>query len=87
VYSLPDEIFLSGSFTMAKARKEASHAVTFAKGGSGHMFGEQSANKVKAGQTAKPTGDAGGKFAAGGSGKMFGFRPSTTQTAGRTSSS
>ncbi len=72
---------------MAKARKEASHDVTFAKGGKGHMFGEQSANKVKAGQTAKPEGDAGGKFAKGGSGKMFGYRPSEAQVAGRTSSS
>ena len=71
---------------MAKARKEASHAVTFAKGGSGHMFGQQSANKVKAGQTAKPAGDSGGKFAAGGKGKMFSFQGSNAQTSGRTSS-
>jgi hypothetical protein len=82
---LPKEVFSLGVFTMAaKVKKESTHNVEFAQGGSGHMFGEQSANKVKAGQTAKPEGDAGGKFATGGKGKMFGFRPSNAAKAGQT---
>ena len=72
---------------MAKARKEASHNVTFAKGGKGHMFPEQAADAMKPGVTRDATAkDTGQKqhFAKGGSGHMFGFRPAGAQVAGRT---
>ena len=69
-----------------KVKKEASHNVEFAEGGDGHMFGPQAANPEKAGQTAKPEGNApGAKFAEGGKGKMFGYRPSAPAEAGKTS--
>jgi hypothetical protein len=73
---------------MAKARKEASHSVTFAKGGKGHMFGQQAADKMKPGTTRDKTAtdDLSQKWAQGGKGKMFGFQPANAQTAGRTSS-
>jgi hypothetical protein len=44
---------------------------TFAAGGSGKMFGQQSAGPQKPGVTEK-SGSGGGKFGKGGSGKMFG---------------
>ena len=43
-----------------------------AKGGSGHMFGKQSAGNRKPGVTGKADSGRGGKFAKGGSGGMFG---------------
>jgi len=74
---------------MAKARKEASHSVTFAKGGKGHMFGQQAADAMAPGTTrdksASDTGQSDHKIH-GGKGKMFGFQPSNSQVAGRTSS-
>jgi hypothetical protein len=71
---------------MAKARKEASHDVTFAKGGKGHMFPEQAADRMKPGVTRDTTGtdNKSQKWAQGGKGKMFGFRPASAQVAGRT---
>lgn len=74
---------------MAKARKEASHAVTFAKGGKGHMFPQQAADKMVPGRTrdvsAKDTGQHSHTIS-GGKTKMFGFQPANSQVAGRTSS-
>tara|TARA_R110000868_G_scaffold15215_2_gene69546 strand:+ start:107 stop:334 length:228 start_codon:yes stop_codon:yes gene_type:complete len=58
---------------MAKSTKVVkSSPGAFAKGGSGKMFGKQSAGPQKPGQSAS-MGSGGGKFAAGGKGKMAGF--------------
>jgi hypothetical protein len=75
---------LSGSDSVK--RNEKQHDVTFAKGGSTKMFGEQGAEEQKPGGTAHKTGndqgpsDQGGngpvvgdKFASGGKTKMFAF--------------
>lgn len=68
---------------MAKMKKETSKSTQFAVGGSGHMFGKQSAGKQAPGTTAhQASGD--GKFAQGGKGKMFGFRPTYTARPGIT---
>ena len=68
-------------------RHEKSHDVEFAKGGSGHMFGEQAAGEVKPGITSKPPdqGGKGAEFAKGGSGKMFGYKGAADAQAGITS--
>lgn len=71
---------------MAGVKKESSHNVEFAKGGSTHMFGQQQAEAAKSGQTGDPGGTGkGAEFAKGGSGKMFGFAGSQPAKAGVTS--
>ena len=72
---------------MAKYKQEGEHDVTFVKGGSGHMAGQQSAGPMGSGVTGKTksaTG-VGPKFASGGKTKMYGFSPSQSQKSGRTS--
>lgn len=71
---------------------EKTHNVEFAKGGSGHMFGEQAAESVTDNGMAGHTGDPsatdsapGDKFASGGSHKMFGFQGAVPARAGITS--
>lgn len=72
---------------MAKSRTEKSHDVTFAKGGTDHMFPQQAADKVKPGATRDLTAkdNLGQKFAAGGAGKMFGYAGSQPAQSGKTS--
>lgn len=70
---------------MAKSKEISSKNTTFAKGGTGKMFGQQGANPQGAGETGHDAADGvGGKFATGGKGKMFGFRPSSPARAGQT---
>lgn len=79
---------------MAKQKKETSHNVEFAKGGTTPMFGhgdrtttapQEQAGEAKEGQTGKSAGaGAGDKYACGGSTKMFGFSPSVPAKAGQT---
>jgi hypothetical protein len=77
--------------TSAKVtHNETSHDVTFAKGGSTHMFGEQVAGERtgsdKSPSTGKPDSSGpGAEFAKGGSGKMFGFAGSMPARDGITS--
>jgi hypothetical protein len=66
-----------------KSKQKSSKSVTFAKGGSGKMFGKQSAGTQKPAQTAQ-AGKGGGKFAKGGSGKMFGKQSTGKQKPGQT---
>jgi hypothetical protein len=68
------------------ATKEKSHNVEFAKGGKGHMFPEQAAEKQKPGRTADPsaTDSQGQKYAEGGKGKMFGYTGVQSAQAGKT---
>lgn len=68
---------------MKGSKQKSCKSVTFAKGGSGKMFGKQSAGSQKSGQTAQ-AGKGGGKFAKGGSGKMWGKQPANSQKSGRT---
>lgn len=70
-----------------KVKKEKSEkSVQFAKGGNTRMFGQQQAEKAKAGQTGDPgTTGKGAEFAKGGGGKMFGFAASQPARAGITS--
>lgn len=67
-------------------RGEKTSNVEFAKGGSGHMFGEQQASSQTPKQTGKngATGK-GAQFAAGGSTKMHGFAGVQSAQAGITS--
>lgn len=71
---------------MPTARKETSHNVEFAKGGSTKMFGEQQAEPAKSGQTGDPgaTGK-GAEFAKGGNTKMHGYAGSQPARSGITS--
>ena len=72
---------------MAKSKEVSEKKVTFAKGGTTKMFGQQGAEPQKAGESGhdpKSQG-AGAKFAKGGSGKMFGFRASEPAKAGQSS--
>jgi hypothetical protein len=79
----------------AKVKKETSHNVEFAKGGTTPMFGEQAADEQPAGTTRHGDqgksdmwgegGRTGDKFAAGGSTKMFGFTGSLPAKGGITS--
>ena len=52
-----------------KSKEMSSKPMTFAKGGSGKMFGKMSTGTQVPGQTAS-MGRGGGKFAAGGKNKM-----------------
>jgi hypothetical protein len=68
---------------VAKSKQESEHDVTFAEGGSTHMFGPQKAGPDKPGNTGKDPGSS-AKYAEGGKGKMFGFAGSQAQEPGRT---
>lgn len=57
---------------------------SFAKGGSGKMFGKQSAGPKSPGITGKAQSGSGGKFAKGGSGKMFGKQSAGPRSPGKT---
>lgn len=65
---------------MSKASKTS--APPFAKGGSGKMFGKDSAGTQKPGVSSQE-GKGGGKFAAGGKGKMFGKQSAGPMPSGR----
>jgi hypothetical protein len=66
---------------MAKGTKVISSSTpNFIKGGSGKMFGKDSAGPTKAGTTAAGAGKGGGKFGKGGSGKMFGKQSASPKT-------
>jgi hypothetical protein len=68
-----------------KKVREAEHDVTFAEGGSDHMFGKQSASPDTPGNTGKTQKAApGAKFAEGGKGKMYGFNASQPAKSGQT---
>ena len=74
----------------AGSATEKSHDVTFAKGGTDHMFGEQEAGSRTSGDKSPSTGKPddhgpGEKFAAGGKGKMFGYQGSVPARDGITS--
>jgi hypothetical protein len=67
-----------------KSKEIKSKSVQFAKGGKGHMFGQQGANPQQAGESGHAAADGkGAAFAKGGSGKMFGFRPSAPARPGQ----
>lgn len=55
-----------------------------AKGGSGKMFGKQTAGTKSPGSTGKTQSGDGGKFAKGGSGHMFGKQTAGARTPGKT---
>jgi hypothetical protein len=57
---------------------------SFAKGGSGKMFGRQTAGPKTAGITGKAQAGSGGKWAKGGSGHMFGRQNAGTRVSGKT---
>jgi hypothetical protein len=74
---------------MAGGGKGASKVIksgggSFAKGGSGKMFGKQSAGPKTPGVTGKAQSGSGGKFAKGGSGHMFGRQNAGTRVPGKT---
>lgn len=67
-------------------RHEKTHDVTFAKGGSTPMFGEQQANPDKSGQTGKEdVNGKGAQYAEGGKTPMYGFTGSLPARSGITS--
>lgn len=68
-----------------KSKEISSKKVTFAKGGSGKMFGKQHAGPQKPDVSGKSTKGDGGKFAKGGGGKMFPFRKTAPAKAGMSS--
>jgi len=68
---------------MASTKVKSSSKPGFAKGGSGHMFGKQSAGPKSAGITGKAQSGSGGKWAKGGSKQMFGKQNAGTRTPGR----
>jgi len=59
-------------------------APAFGKGGSGKMFGKQSAGPKSPGITGKAQSGSGGKFAKGGSGHMFGRQSANPRASGKT---
>lgn len=67
-----------------KSKVTKSSTPAFAKGGSGHMFGKQTAGTKSPGSTGKVQSGGGGKFAKGGSGKMFGKQSASPRTPGKT---
>ena len=73
---------------MGKVVSKSAKPESFAKGGSGHMFGKGGAQPSPAGQSA-PTNKPGPgeKFATGGSGHMFGRGHANEATAGQSSKS
>jgi hypothetical protein len=70
----------------AKYKSETQKDVTYAEGGSDHMFGEQQAEPQTPAHTGQEdTKGPGAKYAEGGKGKMFGYNPSVPAKAGITS--
>jgi hypothetical protein len=69
---------------MAKSKVKSTKAGNFAKGGSGHMFGKQSAGPMKPGVTGKSNSGNGGKWAKGGSGHMVGKQSANPRRPGVT---
>lgn len=57
---------------MAKGKSKSRSSPAFAKGGNGHMVGQQHTGTQKPGQTSTQATSTGGKFASGGSGHMVG---------------
>lgn len=55
-----------------KGKSKSRSSPTFAKGGGGHMVGQQHTGTQTPGQTATKASGGGGKFAQGGSGHMVG---------------
>lgn len=71
---------------MAKSKELSSKSASFAKGGSGKMFGQMKTGTQKPGQSAQ-MGRGSGKFAQGGpSGKVGNQRPSVSAKPGVTAS-
>jgi hypothetical protein len=67
-----------------KSKVEKSSSPSFAKGGSGHMFGKQVAGTKTPGVTGHTVEGGGGNFAKGGSGHMFGKQSANQKVAGQT---
>lgn len=67
---------------MATKKNGGLKKATFAKGGSGKMFGKQAAGPQKPGVVGKSNSGNGGKFAKGGSKGMFPFRKTAPAKAG-----
>ena len=57
---------------MAKGKSKSRSSPTWAKGGNGHMLGQQHAGPQTPGQTASNASQSGGEWAKGGSGHMVG---------------
>jgi hypothetical protein len=53
-----------------QSKTKSKSSPTFARGGSGHMVGQQHAGPQKPGTTATDASGSGGKFASGGRGHM-----------------
>jgi len=66
-----------------KSKVISSSKPAFAKGGSGGMFGKQSAGPKSPGVSGKAQSGSGGKWAKGGSGKMFGKQSAGARTPGK----
>ncbi len=69
---------------MAKVLKSGARPDFFAKGGTTHMFGKQSAGPQEPGTTSHDTAGDGGKFAKGGKTHMFGKGSANTAQPGQT---
>lgn len=67
---------------MAKGKTLSSSKPPFAKGGSGKMFGKQSAGSQKPGVSSQES-KGGGKFAKGGGKKMFGKQSASPMPSGQ----
>ncbi len=68
---------------MGSDKSKSKSTPAFAKGGSGKMFGKQSAGPKAPGVSGKETTGDGGKFAKGGSGHMFGKQSASPKAAGK----
>ena len=68
---------------MGKSKVISKSSGSFAKGGSGKMFGKQSAGPKSAGITGKAQSGSGGKWAKGGSGHMFGKQSASPRKSGQ----
>jgi hypothetical protein len=68
---------------MATSKVTKSSKPAFAQGGSGKMFGKQTAGPKTPGLSGKVQSGSGGKWAKGGSKQMFGKQSAGTRTSGR----
>lgn len=68
---------------MAQSKVTKSSKPAFAQGGSGKMFGKQSAGPKSPGLSGKAQSGSGGKWAKGGSKHMFGKQTAGTRTPGK----
>lgn len=68
---------------MATSKVTKSSKPAFAQGGSGKMFGKQTAGPKSPGVSGKAQSGSGGKWAKGGSGKMFGRQTAGPRTPGK----